>query len=133
MMALLGLFVFKANKKELTGIDTSTTYNYARVEKLAAPTEFHAVGTQDQSVTLQGRVNTLQGGKNPLDLLDVMAGFKIAYPLFIGDGDYRGDFIVEGISVGESKLLDDGVTLEIEFTVDLTRVYNDWSILAWLI
>ena len=121
ILALLGLFTFTANKREFSSIKRDTSYKYAKIEKIANVTEYHPIGTQEQSITITGGVNAIEGGKDPLSTLRVMASFKLPYPLFIGDGDYLGMFIVENISETGTKIFINGVALDIGFSISITR------------
>ena len=131
ILAILGVFTFETNKTEFKAIDRETSYRFAKVEKIANTTEFHPVGTQDQTITIAGGVNAIEGGKDPLSTLRLMANLKLPYPLFIGDGDYLGMFIVENISETGDKIFMNGVALEIGFTISLTRT-DSQGFLSWL-
>ncbi len=131
IMAILGVFTFETNGTEFNSIKRDTKYKFAKVKKIANTTEYHPIGTQDQDVTIRGGVNAIEGGKDPLSTLRIMASLKLSYPLFIGDGDYLGMFIVEKISESGKKIFINGVALEIGFTVSLTRT-DSQGLLSWL-
>ena len=132
IIAMLGLFTFTSTKREFSSIKRHTKYKYAKIEKIANVTEFHPVGTQEQSIVLEGGVNAIEGGKDPLATLRFMARLKRSYPLFIGDGDYLGTFIVEEIIETGTKIFINGVALDVGFSVSLTRT-DDLGILSWLL
>ena len=131
VMALLGFFAFESPKRGFDKISKDTDYRYARVEKIANVPEFHAIGSQEQTLYIEGKVNAIEGGKDPLLLLRVMASQKEAYPLFLGDGDYLGSFIVQHISEDRGKIFGNGVGLEIGFGIELIRV-DEEGVLSWL-
>jgi len=130
IMAILGAFVFAANKKEIHKMDKSTRYHFARIDKIHTGTEFHAIGGRDEMRTLHGRINALQSGSNPMDLLEFMAELKLEYPMFLGTGRYLGLFIIEEIRIGEDKIIDNGAAIQVDFTVTLQR--TDKGLLSWL-
>lgn len=131
ILALFGVFTFTSNKREFSSLKRDTSYKFAKIEKIANVTEYHPIGTQNQSITIAGAVNAIEGGKDPLSTLRLMSSLKISYPLFIGDGDYLGMFIVENISEDGSKIFVNGVALEIGFTISLTRT-DSQGFLSWL-
>jgi len=131
ILAMLGVFTFTSSKREFSSIKRDTSYKFAKIEKIANTTEYQPIGTQNQSVTISGAVNAIEGGKDPLATLRLMASLKLSYPLFIGDGDYLGLFIVENISEDGSKIFINGVALEIGFTISLTRTDNQ-GVLSWV-
>jgi len=131
ILAILGLFTFTASKREFSSIKRVTNYKFAKVEKIANTTEYHPIGTQDQAITIVGGVNAIEGGKDPLLALRAMASLKLPYPLFVGDGDYLGLFIVENISENGTKIFINGDALDIGFSISLTRT-DGQGLLSWL-
>jgi len=132
ILAMLGLFTFTSNKREFSAMKRHTKYTYAKVEKIANATEFHPVGTQEQDIVISGGVNAIEGGKDPLSILRFMAGLKIGYPLYVGDGDYLGTFIIEEVTETGTKIFVNGVALDIGFSVSLTRT-DSQGVLSWLL
>ncbi|MDD5359988.1 MAG: phage tail protein [Sulfurovaceae bacterium] len=130
LMALLGFFVFKTNKKEIIGLSKSTEYHYAEIKRINNIPKYHAVNKHSKSVDIKGRAITLQSGKDPLSLLEMMAELKEEYPLFTGDGRYHGLFIISNIKEDNKKIIDNGVGLAVDFTVSLKR--TDGGLLSWL-
>jgi len=131
IMAILGIFVFTTNKREFSSIKRDSSYKFAKVEKIAAGTEYHPVGAVEQKIVISGGVNAIEGGKDPMLSLRAMASLKWSYPMFIGDGDYLGMFVVDSISETGSKIWINGVALDIGFSITLTRTDN-LGILSWL-
>lgn len=130
IMAMLGGFVFSANKKEFHTLDKSTTYSYAQIKKIKSPSEYHAVGASEQKITLSGTINALEGGSDPFVLLEAMAEVKIEYPLFLGNGKYLGNFKVDRIAERGTKIFDNGVPIDNRFTIQLTRTNS--GLLYWV-
>ena len=130
IMAILGAFVFSANSKEFHKMDKETTYHYAKINKVSAPTEYHAVGGHEEKRTLSGRINVLESGSEPLAVLETMGELKLEYPLFLGNGRYLGLYIIEKVSIKESKIIDNGAAIQVDFTLKVTR--TDGGLLAWL-
>ena len=130
IMAIIGTFVFSANDKEFHKMQKSTRYHFAKIDKINTGTEYHAIGGRDETRVLSGRINALQSGSNPMDLLEIMAELKLEYPMFLGTGRYLGLFIIEEIRIKEDKIIDNGAAIQIDFTVSLQR--TDGGLLAWL-
>ena len=130
LMAILGAFVFSANQKEFHKLDKSTRYHFAKIKKVMGNTEYHAVGGKDEVRTFSGRINVLESGSEPLAVLETMGELKLEYPLFLGTGRYLGLFIIEEVTQKESKIIDNGAALQVDFTVKLTR--TDGGLLSWL-
>lgn len=130
LMAILGAFVFSANDKEFHNMDKNTKYHFAKIDKVSASAEYHAVGGRDESRVIRGRINVLESGTEPLSVLEAMGELKLEYPLFLGTGRYLGLFIIDEVGSKESKIIDNGAGLQIDFTVKLTR--TDGGLLSWL-
>lgn len=130
IMAILGAFVFAANKKEIHKMEKTSRYHFAKIQKIHTGTEFHAIGGRDETRVLRGRINALQSGSNPMDLLETMAELKLPYPMFLGTGRYLGLFIIEEIKIKEDKIIDNGAAIQIDFTITIQR--TDGGLLSWL-
>ena len=122
VMAILGDFVFSANRVEFSSLSKSVTYRYAKVSKLSGVDELHAVGAESELKSLSGRVSVLHVGKDPLRALRRLASLKITLAMYLGNGDYMGLFQVEGVRENGDNIFDNGVPLEIGFSVELIRV-----------
>ena len=130
MMAIIGVFAFSANHREFHSLEKNIKYNYAKISRISASPEYHAVGGREESITINGRVNAVEGGTDPMMALEMMAELKIAYPMFLGTGRYMGLFIIESVTSKGSKPIDNGAMLQIDFTVKLTRA--DGGLISWI-
>ena len=130
IMAIIGAFVFSANEKEFHNMDKTIRYHYAKIKRIHAGTEYHAIGGRDESRTIAGRINALQSGSNPLDQLEQQAELKIELPIFLGTGRYLGLFVIEEIKTRETKIIDNGAAIQVDFTITLAR--TDGGLLSWI-
>ncbi len=130
IMAILGAFVFSANKKEFHNMGKTTKYHFAKIDKISTDAEYHAVGGKEERRTVSGRINVLESGSEPLAVLETMAELKLEYPLFLGNGRYLGLFIIEEVEIKESKIIDNGAGVQIDFSIKIIR--TDGGLLSWL-
>lgn len=130
IMAIIGGFVFSANDKEFHKMEKTTRYHYAKIRRIYGSTEYHAIGGRDEGRVISGRINTLQSGGDPLQVLELMAELKIEYPLFLGTGKYLGLFIIEDIKTIETKIIDNGAAIQVDFTVKISR--TDGGLVNWV-
>jgi phage protein U len=123
VMAMIDTFPFSANATDFDHLSRVLNYNFAEIQKAQDHPGLQSLGKDTEEVTISGSVTVMRGGKKPLSDLEAIADRKRAVPLIMGYGDIVGDFMITKIQEDRSKFLDDGISILVEFSIDLKKVY----------
>lgn len=131
MMMALGLFVFGLRTVPYQQLQRQLSWRHPSNSVVGQRPKRQFVGAGDETITLSGVLYPeLTGGKISLDTLAMMAEDGKAWPLIEGTGVYYGLFVIEEIAETHSFFFPDGAARKIEFSIKLTRVDDDKSLLG---
>lgn len=131
MMMALGLFVFGLRTVPYQQLQRQLTWRHPSNSVVGLRPKRQFVGPGDETITLTGVLYpSITGGKISLDTLAMMAEDGKAWPLVEGTGVYYGLYVIEEISETHSVFFPDGAARKIEFSIKLTRVDDDKSLLG---
>lgn len=123
VMAMISTFAFDLSSRDFNRIDRTRSYNFAEIQKAQDHPGLQSIGKDMEEITISGSLTTLRSGIAPLDDLYTIADQKEPVPFVMGYGIVVGDFLITKISDGKSIFLDDGVHMQLEFSIDLKKVY----------
>ncbi len=123
VMAMVSTFAFDLSSRDFNRLDRTRSYNFAEVQKAQDHPGLQSIGKDMEEITISGSLTTLRSGIEPLDELYTIADQKEPVPFVMGYGIIVGDFLITKISEGKSIFLDDGVHMQLEFSIDLKKVY----------
>lgn len=133
MMMALGFFVFGLKTVPYQQLQRQTSWRHPSVSRIGKRPARQFLGPGDDTITLSGVLYPeLTGGKLSLAMLEVMAEEGKAWPLIEGTGLFYGLFVIEEISRTDSVFFPDGAARKIEFSLKLTRVDDEKSLLGQL-
>lgn len=123
VMAMISTFAFDLSSRDFNRLDRTRSYNFAEIQKAQDHPGLQSIGKDMEEITISGSLTTLRSGVAPLDDLYTIADQKEPVPFVMGYGIVVGDFLITKISEGKSIFLDDGVHIQMEFSIDLKKVY----------
>lgn len=123
VMAMISTFAFDLSSRDFNRLDRTRSYNFAEIQKAQDHPGLQSIGKDMEEITISGSLTTLRSGAEPLDDLYTIADQKEPVPFVMGYGVVVGDFLITKISEGKSIFLDDGVHIQMEFSIDLKKVY----------
>lgn len=123
VMAMISTFAFDLSSRDFNRIDRTRSYNFAEIQKAQDHPGLQSIGKDMEEITISGSLTTLRSGIAPLDDLYTIADQKEPVPFVMGYGIVVGDFLITKISEGKSIFLDDGIHMQLEFSIDLKKVY----------
>ncbi len=123
VMAMISTFAFDLSTRDFNRLDRTRSYNFAEIQKAQDHPGLQSIGKDMEEITISGSLTTLRSGVEPLDDLYTIANEKEPVPFVMGYGVVVGDFLITKISEGKSIFLDDGVHIQMEFSIDLKKAY----------
>ncbi|MFH0710137.1 MAG: phage tail protein [Pseudomonadota bacterium] len=120
---MISTFAFDLSSRDFNRLDRTRSYNFAEIQKAQDHPGLQSIGKDMEEITISGSLTTLRSGIDPLDDLYTIADQKDPVPFVMGYGVVVGDFLITKISEGKSIFLDDGVHIQMEFSIDLKKVY----------
>lgn len=123
VMAMISTFAFDLSSRDFNRLDRTRSYNFAEIQKAQDHPGLQSIGKDMEEITISGSLTTLRSGIEPLEELYSIADVKKPVPFVMGYGVVVGDFLITRISEGKSIFLDDGVHMQLEFSIDLKKVY----------
>lgn len=123
VMAMISTFAFDLSSRDFNRLDRTRSYNFAEIQKAQDHPGLQSIGKDMEEITISGSLTTLRSGIEPLEELYAIADVKEPVPFVMGYGVVVGDFLITKIAEGKSIFLDDGVHMQLEFTIDLKKVY----------
>ncbi len=123
VMAMISTFAFDLSSRDFNRLDRTRSYNFAEIQKAQDHPGLQSIGKDMEEITISGSLTTLRSGIEPLEELYSIADVKEPVPFVMGYGVVVGDFLITKIAEGKSIFLDDGVHMQLEFSIDLKKVY----------
>lgn len=123
VMAMISTFAFDLSRRDFNRLDRTRSYNFAEIQKAQDHPGLQSIGKDMEEITISGSLTTLRSGIEPIEELYAIADVKEPVPFVMGYGVVVGDFLITKIAEGKSIFLDDGVYMQLEFTIDLKKVY----------
>lgn len=124
MVFSLGGFKFEANVLP-ESFNRTIDYAISKQKRINNYPALYANTKQDEDIELTCVTLPLQGAKNnALDPLFNLAATQQSHILVNGKGVYFGKFAIMNIEEGRTLFLNDGIFLQQNFTLKLTRDFN---------
>lgn len=126
MMMSLGQFVFSLGTAAYQDLQRQTQWRHPSSSRVGVRPARQFAGQGDDSVTLQGLIAPEVTGKiESLDTLREMGDSGSAWPLVEGTGRVYGQYVIEGLTEGQTLHFQDGAPRRIDFSLSLQRIDDD--------
>lgn len=131
MLMALGLFVFGMHTAPYQTLQRQVSWRHPSSSRVSARPSRQFAGRGDETITLSGVLYPeVTGGRISLAALEAMADAGRAWPLLEGTGWVYGLFVIEELSTTSTAFFPDGAARKIEFSLKLTRVDDEPSLLG---
>ena len=126
MMMSLGQFVFSLGTAAYQDLQRQTQWRHPSSSRVGVRPARQYAGQGDDSITLQGLIAPEVSGKiESLDTLREMGDAGSAWPLVEGTGRIYGQYVIEGLTEGQTLHFPDGAPRRIDFSLSLQRIDDD--------
>jgi len=134
---MLGDFLFGASTLSVANFKKNRQWNVAEISRALSPQALQFCSAKAQTFSLDGTLFpgmfTLSAqkdeqtaiGTTPLKNLRDMADTGESFWLVSGNGDVLGKFAIRGISETETRWLEEGTPLRVDFSVELVEDFTD--------
>lgn len=119
----LGGFVFGLSSGfPYETLDRKTTGGWVSLDIISSKPRSHQTGQGLEEIRLNGKAQWAEGMAK-LDELRAMANARIPYVLIDGVGRVLGRWRIDGINEGQKRVLDDGTTTLLEWSLELSEFF----------
>lgn len=126
MMMSLGQFVFSLGTAAYQDLQRQTQWRHPSSNRVGVRPARQFAGQGDDSITMAGLIAPDVTGKiESLDTLREMGDSGSGWPLVEGTGRVYGQFVIEGLTEGQTLHFQDGAPRRIDFSLSLQRVDDD--------
>lgn len=119
----LGGFVFGLSSGfPYETLDRKTTGGWVSLDIISSKPRSHQTGQGLEEIRLNGKAQWAEGMAK-LDELRAMANARIPYVLIDGVGRVLGRWRIDGVNEGQKRVLDDGTTTLLEWSLELSEFF----------
>lgn len=133
IMMALGLYIFSLHTVPYQQLQRQLSWRHPSQSRIGKRPARQYAGPGDDTITLSGVLYPeVTGGRISLAALETMADTGKAWPLIEATGIYYGLYVIEEISQTSTLFFPDGAARKIEFSLKLSRVDDEPSLLGKL-
>lgn len=122
MMLMLGNFRFSVNQATYQSKSRTTSYRWAKQDRLFTEPALQFIGPGSDSMTLQGVIlPQYKGGLQQVEYMRQEARKGNSLLLVEGSGKVLGYWVIESIAETQSIFLNNGAPKHIEFVLELRK------------
>ncbi|UZD98488.1 phage tail protein (plasmid) [Pseudomonas corrugata] len=119
----LGEFVFGLSSGfPYESLDRKTSGGWVSLDIISSKPRSHQTGQGLEELRLNGKAQ-FAAGMAKLDELRAMADARVPYVLVDGVGRVWGRWRIDGVNEGQKRVLDDGTTTLLEWSLDLSEFF----------
>ena len=119
----LGEFVFGLSSGfPYDTLDRKTSGGWVSLDIISSKPRSHQTGQGLEELRLNGKAQWAEGMAK-LDELRAMANARVPYVLVDGIGRVWGRWRIDGVNEGQKRVLDDGTTTLMEWSLDLSEFF----------
>lgn len=119
----LGEFVFGLSSGfPYETLDRKTSGGWVSLDIISSKPRSHQTGQGLEELRLNGKAQ-FGAGMAKLDELRAMADARVPYVLVDGVGRVWGRWRIDGVNEGQKRVLDDGTTTLLEWSLDLSEFF----------
>ena len=119
----LGGFVFGLSSGfPYESLDRKTSGGWVSLDIISSKPRSHQTGQGLEELRLNGKAQ-FAAGMAKLDELRAMADARVPYVLVDGVGRVWGRWRIDGVNEGQKRVLDDGTTTLLEWSLDLSEFF----------
>jgi hypothetical protein len=119
----LGEFVFGLSSGfPYESLDRKTSGGWVSLDMISSKPRSHQTGQGLEELRLNGKAQ-FAAGMAKLDELRAMADARVPYVLVDGVGRVWGRWRIDGVNEGQKRVLDDGTTTLLEWSLDLSEFF----------
>jgi phage protein U len=119
----LGEFVFGLSSGfPYETLDRKTSGGWVSLDIVSSKPRSHQTGQGLEELRLNGKAQ-FAAGMAKLDELRAMADARVPYVLVDGVGRVWGRWRIDGVNEGQKRVLDDGTTTLLEWSLDLSEFF----------
>lgn len=119
----LGEFVFGLSSGfPYETLDRKTSGGWVSLDIISSKPRSHQTGQGLEELRLNGKAQWAEGMAK-LDELRAMANARVPYVLVDGIGRVWGRWRIDGVNEGQKRVLDDGTTTLMEWSLDLSEFF----------
>jgi phage protein U len=119
----LGGFVFGLSSGfPYETLDRKTTGGWVSLDIISSKPRSHQTGQGLEEIRLNGKAQWAEGMAK-LDELRAMANARVPYVLIDGVGRVLGRWRIDGVNEGQKRVLDDGTTTLLEWSLELSEFF----------
>jgi len=119
----LGGFVFGLSSGfPYETLDRKTTGGWVSLDIISSKPRSHQTGQGLEEIRLNGKAQWAEGMAR-LDELRAMANARVPYVLIDGVGRVLGRWRIDGVNEGQKRVLDDGTTTLLEWSLELSEFF----------
>lgn len=119
----LGGFVFGLSSGfPYETLDRKTTGGWVSLDMISSKPRSHQTGQGLEEIRLNGKAQWAEGMAK-LDELRAMANARAPYVLIDGVGRVLGRWRIDGVNEGQKRVLDDGTTTLLEWSLELSEFF----------
>lgn len=119
----LGEFVFGLSSGfPYETLDRKTSGGWVSLDIISSKPRSHQTGQGLEELRLNGKAQ-FAAGMAKLDELRAMANARVPYVLVDGVGRVWGRWRIDGVNEGQKRVLDDGTTTLLEWSLDLSEFF----------
>lgn len=119
----LGEFVFGLSSGfPYESLDRKTSGGWVSLDIISSKPRSHQTGQGLEELRLNGKAQ-YAAGMARLDELRAMADARVPYVLVDGVGRVWGRWRIDGVNEGQKRVLDDGTTTLLEWSLDLSEFF----------
>lgn len=119
----LGEFIFGLSSGfPYETLDRKTSGGWVSLDIISSKPRSHQTGQGLEELRLNGKTQWAEGMAK-LDELRAMANARVPYVLVDGIGRVWGRWRIDGVNEGQKRVLDDGTTTLLEWSLDLSEFF----------
>jgi phage protein U len=119
----LGEFIFGLSSGfPYETLDRKTSGGWVSLDIISSKPRSHQTGQGLEELRLNGKAQ-FAAGMAKLDELRAMADARVPYVLVDGVGRVWGRWRIDGVNEGQKRVLDDGTTTLLEWSLDLSEFF----------
>ena len=122
-LATLGYFVFNLKSAPYQTMQEEMSWRHPTNSVIGSRPVAQFTGKDNETLNLSGVLYPeITGGKATLKYLVKMADEGDAYPFILGNGTFKGVYVIEKIGTTDSYFFENGVARKIDFSIGLKQV-----------
>lgn len=127
MMMVYGMFVFMLQTTPYQQLRHSLNWRHVKNDRVNRAAGWQYIGVGDDNITLDGTLYPeITGGNWSLSALKTIGYAGRPWPLIEGTGRIYGMYVLTGLEEGKTEFDRYGNPKKIEFTINLSRVDEDF-------